>query len=126
MVESLINDKLIDYVAMDIKTSPARYALAAGLKELDMDSIFRSVELLMNSGILYEFRTTVVDELHHDGDFHAIGEWIKGAQAYFLQCYKDSGDLIAPAGLHAPSREKLAHLRDIMLQYVPNTQIRGI
>ena len=126
MVEYLIKENLIDFAAMDIKTSPGRYALAAGLKELDMESIFRSVELLMNSNIEYEFRTTVVDEIHHDEDFHAIGEWISGARAYFLQCYKDSGDLIAPNGLHAPSREKLEHLRQIMLPFVPNTDIRGI
>ena len=126
MLSALIKDRLIDFAAMDIKTSPGRYALAAGLKELDMDSIFRSVDILMGSEIEYEFRTTVVDEIHHDEDFHAIGEWIKGARAYYLQCYKDSGDLIAPDGLHAPSKEKLEHLREIMLPFVPNTQIRGI
>ncbi len=126
MVEQLIRDKLIDYVAMDIKTSPKRYALAAGLKQLDMDNIFRSVDLLLNGDLEYEFRTTVVDEIHHDDDFIEIGEWIEGAHAYFLQCYKKSGDLISPDGLHAPSVQKMEHYRDIVLPFVPNTELRGI
>ena len=126
MVEQLISDKLIDYVAMDIKTSPKRYALAAGLKELDMGSIFTSVDLLLNGDLEYEFRTTVVDEIHHDDDFIEIGEWLHGARAYFLQCYKNSGDLIAPDGLHAPSVQKMEHYRDIVLPFVPGTEIRGI
>ena len=126
MLKQLIDEKLIDYAAMDIKTSPGRYALAAGLKALDMDSIFDSVEILMNSDIDYEFRTTVVDEIHHRDDLIEIGEWIKGAKAYYLQCYKNSGDLISPDGLHAPSLQKLEHFREIVLPFVPNTEIRGI
>ena len=126
MLKMLIDERLIDYVAMDIKASPSHYCFAAGLKEIDMEPIFDSTEILLKSKIEFEFRTTVVDEIHHEEDFRAIGEWIKGAMAYYLQCYKDSGDLIAPAGLHAPSREKLEHYREIMLPFVPNTGIRGI
>ena len=126
MLKSLIDEHLIDYAAMDIKASPSRYALAAGVSELDMDRIMDSADLLMNCGIDYEFRTTVVDEIHHDEDMLATGKWLKGAKAYFLQCYKDSGDLISPEGLHAPSREKLEHLRELVLPYIPNTQLRGI
>ncbi|MCR5322605.1 MAG: anaerobic ribonucleoside-triphosphate reductase activating protein [Lachnospiraceae bacterium] len=126
MLKELIEEGLIDYAAMDIKTSPARYALAAGLKALDMGDIFNSVEILMNSGIDYEFRTTIVDEIHHRDDLIEIGEWIAGAKAYYLQCYKDSGDLISPDGLHAPSLEKLELFRDIVIPFVPNTGIRGI
>ncbi len=126
MLKQLIDEKLIDYAAMDIKTSPARYALAAGLKTLDMDSIFSSVEILLKGDIDYEFRTTIVDEIHHRDDLIEIGEWIKGAKAYFLQCYKNSGDLISPDGLHAPSLQKLEHFREIVLPFVPNTEIRGI
>lgn len=126
MLKKLIDEKLIDFVAMDIKSSPSRYALAAGLKTLDMDDIFNSVEILMKSEIDYEFRTTVVDKIHRKDDFIEIGEWIAGAKAYFLQCYKDSGDLISPDGLRAPTIETLEHYRDILLPFVPNTGIRGI
>ena len=126
MLRSLISDGLIDYVAMDIKASPSRYAAACGLKEINMSDILDSIELIMNSGIDYEFRTTVVNEIHHAEDFHSIGEMIKGAKAYFLQCYKDSGDLILPEGLHAPTPEKLESFRQLMLPFVENTQLRGI
>ena len=91
-----------------------------------MDDIFNRVDILMSSDIDYEFRTTVVDRIHQKDDFIEIGEWIAGAKAYFLQCYKDSGDLISPAGLHAPMPETLEHYRDILLPFVPNTEIRGL
>ena len=80
----------------------------------------------MQSGIDYEFRTTVVDGIHTADDFKKIGIWLKGAKAYYLQQYKDSGDLIAPEGLSAPSKETLETYRSILLPYIPNTAIRGI
>ena len=126
MLEDLISRKLIDFVAMDIKSSPEGYGKATGLKDISMDNIFRSTDLLMQSGTDYEFRTTVVDGIHTADDFKKIGIWLKGAKAYYLQQYKDSGDLIAPKGLSAPSKETLEKYRGILLPYIPNTSIRGI
>ena len=126
MLEDLIGHRLIDFVAMDIKSSPEGYSKATGLKDMSMDDIFRSTDLLMQSGIDYEFRTTVVDGIHTADDFKKIGIWLKGAKAYYLQQYKDSGDLIAPEGLSAPSKETLETYRSILLPYIPNTAIRGI
>ncbi len=125
MIADLINRGLIDYIAMDIKSSPEGYSKAVGLKDMSMDNIFRSVDLIMQSGIDYEFRTTVVDGIHTADDFKKTGIWIKGAKAYYLQQYKDSGDLIAPRGLASPSKETLEKYREILLPYVPNTSIRG-
>ncbi|MBQ3913454.1 MAG: anaerobic ribonucleoside-triphosphate reductase activating protein [Lachnospiraceae bacterium] len=125
MIADLIDRGLIDYIAMDIKSSPEGYSKAVGLKDLSMDNIFRSVDLIMQSGIDYEFRTTVVDGIHTADDFKKTGIWIKGAKAYYLQQYKDSGDLIAPRGLASPSKETLEKYREILLPYVPNTSIRG-
>ena len=125
MLEELIDRKLVDHVAMDIKSSPEGYGRAVGLRDMSMDNIFRSVDLLMQSGIEYEFRTTVADGIHTADDFRKIAVWIKGAKAYFLQQYKDSGDLIAPQGLSSPSRETLESYRNILLPFVPNTSIRG-
>lgn len=126
MLEELINSRLIDFVAMDIKSSPEGYPKATGLKDISMDNIFRSTDLLMQSGIDYEFRTTVVDGIHTSDDFKKIGVWIKGAKAYYLQQYRAKGDLIAPDGLSAPSKETLEGYREILLPYVPDTHIRGI
>ncbi len=125
MIADLIDRGLVDYIAMDIKSSPEGYSKAVGLKEMSMDNIFRSVDLIMQSGIDYEFRTTVVDGIHTADDFKKTGIWIKGAKAYYLQQYKDSGDLIAPRGLASPSKETLEKYREILLPYVPNTSIRG-
>lgn len=126
MVKDIIDHKLIDYIAMDIKASPSNYAAAVGLGSISMDKIFASAELIMNSGLDYEFRTTVVDGLHSADDFKHIGKWIAGCKAYYLQQYKDSGDLIAPEGLSSPSLVTLNQYRNILLTDIPNTYIRGI
>ena len=123
-LESLLRQGLADYVAMDIKNSPQKYALTAGLSGLDLAPIRRSVKLLMDGPVPYEFRTTVVDELHKAEDFEAIGQWIAGARAYFLQPFTDR-DSVPFAGLHAPARADLEKYASIARVYVPYTSIRG-
>ena len=73
----------------------------------------------------YEFRTTVVDELHAAEDFEAIGRWIAGARRCFLQAFTDR-DSVPFAGLHAPSDESMRAYADIARRYVPDTQLRGV
>lgn len=120
----LLQNGLIDYIAMDIKNSPANYQKTSGA-DVDLNKIRDSVQLIMNSGLPYEFRTTVVQELHCEEDFHAIGKWLQGAQAYYLQCFEDSGDILCP-GLHAPSKAQLEHYLAIAGSYIKNTHLRGI
>ena len=120
----LLQKDLIDYVAMDIKNSPQKYDTTAGATGI-LPQIKESVDLIMNSGIDYEFRTTVVKELHEASDFHAIGTWLQGAKAYYLQCFVDSGDILCP-GLHAPEKDELEHYLAIAGSYIPNTHLRGI
>ena len=86
------------------RTRPEKYAVTCGLCEMDLDSGQESIDLLMNSGIDYEFRTTVVQEFHQAEDFHGIGELIKGAKHYYLQCFTDR-DSVPFGNLHAPSAE---------------------
>ena len=124
-LEGLLQERLVDYVAMDIKNSPEKYALTAGLERLDLSPVRRSVSLLMESSIPYEFRTTVVDELHKAEDFEAMGQWIAGAKAYFLQPFTDR-DSVPFAGFHAPSRENLEKYASMARVYVPYTSIRGL
>ena len=124
-LEGLLREKLVDYVAMDIKNSPAKYALTVGLEHLDLAPIRQSVRLLMEGDTPYEFRTTVVDQLHKAEDFEAIGQWIAGAKAYFLQPFTDR-DAVPFAGLHAPAQEALEAYASILRPYVPNAQIRGM
>lgn len=122
---SLMEKGLVDYVAMDIKNSPAKYAQTIGFDEYDLENIKESVKYLMEGGIPYEFRTTVVREFHKREDFEAIGQWLCGAENYYLQGFVDSGDLIRP-GLRGYTREIMEQALDIVKKYVPNAQLRGL
>ncbi|MBQ7542346.1 MAG: anaerobic ribonucleoside-triphosphate reductase activating protein [Clostridia bacterium] len=116
---------LVDYVAMDIKNSPEKYAVTCGLPMFDLSKVRQSAAFLKEGNIPYEFRTTVVDEFHEAADMEAIGRWIAGARAYYLQNFVDSGACIRD-GLHAKSPQELQLFRSLLTKYVPNTQIRGI
>ena len=124
MLESLIRDGLVDYVAMDIKTSIENYGRVSGIPDIDTSKIERSIDLLLSGTVPYEFRTTVVRELHTAPDFYSIGRRIEGARAYFLQSFKDSGDLIED-GFSSYSGAEISELLDIVKVYIPNAQIRG-
>lgn len=123
-LEKLLQRGLIDYIAMDIKNSPEKYERTAGAEGI-LPPVKESVELIRSCGIEYEFRTTVVAELHQPEDFHGIGQWIRGAKAYYLQCFEDSGDILCP-GLHAPTKAQLEQYLAIAGSYIPNTHLRGI
>ncbi len=118
----IIDEKTADYIAMDIKSSPESYSAAAGV-DTDIDKINKSIDLIMSCGIPYEFRTTVVKGIHTAEDFAKIGERIKGARAYYLQTFKDSGNLIG-GGFESFSAEEMSGFKNLLLPYVPNTQIR--
>ena len=125
LLEEILGAGLADYVAMDIKNSPEKYAQTAGLERLDLEPVRRSAALLMAGGTDYEFRTTVVDELHEAADFEAIGAWIAGARRYFLQAFTDR-DTVPFGNLHAPSAEKLREYLAIARRYVPDSRLRGV
>lgn len=85
MLKDVIDQKLVDYVAMDIKAPLIKYELVAHTKELDINSICKSINLIMTSGVDYEFRTTLVHTFLRPNDFEQIGELVRGAKRYFLQ-----------------------------------------
>ncbi len=125
LLERLINDGIIDYVAMDIKNSPEKYSVTAGVKNLDMKKITKSVEILKGGRVDCEFRTTVVKQFHTVGDISAAAEFIAGAPRYFLQNFSDSGNLIGE-NMSAVSKETLEEMKAAATRFVENTQIRGI
>src|SRR3989338_1289419 len=84
ILKSLIDDGLLDYIAMDIKSSKEKYSKAAGIK-VDIDKIQESINLIRDSGVDYEFRTTVVPDFFSEEDAKSIGEWLKGSKKYALQ-----------------------------------------
>lgn len=125
MLSSLIANGLVDYVAVDIKSSVKNYTKACGLS-VDMDRIKESVQILMNSDIEYEFRTTVVQELHDADDFVSIGKWLSGSRAYYLQSFKDSGDLVGGSEFHAPSRAQMEQYKELLVPYIKKVELRGV
>lgn len=125
VLEALVREGLLDYVAMDIKQGPEKYNFISQMRGFDIEKIKDSVSFLMEGTVPFEFRTTVVKELHEKEDFAAIGAWLKGAPAYFLQPYRDSEQVILPGFSSYPYAE-LVEIRDILLPWIPNTVIRGM
>ena len=124
VTESLIKDGLVDYVAMDIKSSLEGYSEICGVN-IDTDKIVKSIGLLINGNTEYEFRTTVVKEYHNAEKFRSIGKLIKGADKYFLQGYIDS-DRVLEKGLSGYERKELESFAEIVSEYVKKVNIRGV
>jgi pyruvate formate lyase activating enzyme len=126
VLKRLVNDRLIDYVAMDIKNSPQKYAYTCGLPEsYDLAKIEESINFLMEGNVDFEFRTTVAKPFHTEDDFYKIGEWIKGSEKYFLQQFKDSGDIIGKE-ISSFNESEMEGFLNILLPFVPNAQLRGV
>ena len=124
-LRAVVEAGAVDYVAMDIKNCKARYAETAGVPGLDLAPIEKSVQFLMEGSVDYEFRTTVVKELHNKADFDEIGRWLKGAKRYFLQSFKDSGDILSP-GLSPMEKADLLEIRDRLRAEIPGVELRGV
>ena len=124
-LRKLIDSGNIDYVAMDIKNCPDRYAETVSIENFDFDPVRKSVQLLLEGKINYEFRTTVVKEFHTPQDMVMIGDLIKGADRYFLQHFIESEGNIQQ-GLSPVCKEQMENMRQIVSEYVKNAELRGI
>ena len=126
VLKKLVSSGLVDYVAMDIKNCPEKYAYTCGLPDgYDLAKINESISYLMEGNVDFEFRTTVAKPFHDESDFQKIGEWIKGSEKYFLQQFKDSGDIIGK-GISSFNESEMEKFLNVLLPFVPNTQLRGI
>ena len=123
VLKSAVESGYVDYVAMDIKTSLDEYPVVAGIKNLDVSRIERSVELLKSGAVDYEFRTTVVEPLHHKENFEKIGELLKGCRRYYLQSFVDSGNIIGK-NCFPPSQEQLKNYLKTVSNYIESVSIR--
>lgn len=135
ILKALLEEGLLDYVSMDIKNALKKYLSTIGIPEsvsgfnnLITDSVRQSAELLMQSSIPYEFRTTVVKELHNEEDLLSIGKWLNGANAYYLQSFRDSETLVGASlgQFHAYEPEQLRAFRDLLKPYFETVEVRGI
>lgn len=124
MLAELMEKKWVDYVAMDIKAPLDKYDKVCGVP-VDLDKIERSVELLKCGEIAYEFRTTIVRELHTKEDILEIGKWLSGAEHYYLQSYQETDKNICQ-GFSAMDKEELFELEKTLQAYVKNVKLRGV
>lgn len=124
LLKELIDEKLVDYVAMDIKNSLGKYAQTVGLNTINLNPITKSIELLKNSGIDYEFRTTLIKEYHTQSDIEQIAELIKGAKNYALQKFVDNGECITH-NLTEVDKETVDSYVEIVKPFVQNVKVRG-
>lgn len=124
-LRELVEEGLIDYVAVDVKNTPEKYPLTTGIRELSLEPFRKTLSFLLSGVVPYEFRTTVVRELHTPDDIGKIGQWIQGAERYFLQCFVDSGETIQ-SGFSAPSLETIKEMRDRAKPFVKEIGVRGV
>ena len=124
-LRSLVEEGLVDYVAMDIKNSPEKYAATVGLPGFDLNPIQESAAFLLSGTVDYEFRTTAVAEFHDDASFEGIARWLSGAKRYYIQCFTDRESVIRP-GLHTPTEAQLERWADIVRPSIPDVELRGV
>ncbi len=122
----LVRDGLVDRVAMDVKNAPALYGRTVGLERFELAEVERSKNFLLGGTVDYEFRTTVVRGLHTAESLVEAAKWIAGAKEYYLQQFKDSGDVIALEGLGAFDEREMHALAEAVRPIVPSVQVRGV
>ena len=125
MLKDLVNSRLIDYVAMDIKSSLKGYSKACGIKNIDLAPIQESIDFLLEEKCGYEFRTTAVEEFLSSDTVSDIGLLIKGAKRYYLQGYVES-EFVPDKSLHAIPKEKLLQYVQELSKSICLVEIRGI
>ncbi|MBE6737729.1 MAG: anaerobic ribonucleoside-triphosphate reductase activating protein [Ruminococcaceae bacterium] len=124
-LKALCKKGLIDYVAMDIKNSKQKYAVTVGKKLFDLTSVSESVDFLKKGNVPYEFRTTVTKDFHTMEDLLSIAKWLSGCDAYYLQQFVDSGNLIDNT-ITGYSDDELKLMYKELKKILPCTQLRGV
>jgi len=125
VLKGLVQEGLIDYVAMDIKNSLPRYPETVGVSDFHPEKIQESVDFLMNGSLDYEFRTTVTRELHSKKELIEIGKWLQGCSRYYLQQYQESASVIRPVfSKYTP--EEILQLKELLEGYIKEVYVRGV
>ncbi len=125
MVKQVVDERLVDFVAMDIKNDKANYAKIIGFDKYDTAKVEKTVDFLMNCGVDYEFRTTLIDNYHKKDNVLAICEWIKGADKYCMQKFKDTGSCLSSSGLSPVSDQTAKDFSVLANKYVKKVILRG-
>lgn len=124
-LNSLLSKNLVDYVAMDLKSSKDGYAKAIGLDSLDISLIEESVDILQASSIDHEFRTTLVKELHGPKEIEGIGNWLNRNQKLYLQKFEDKGSNIQK-NLTGFNDFEMKAIQNTLKSYIDFVEVRGL
>ena len=124
-LEALLDAGLLDYVAMDVKNAPSAYLETAGTDKDVLPAVEKSICLLKEGRVPYEFRTTVVKGLHNDARMQEIGAWLGDVPHYFIQNFSDRGEVLTE-GLEGFIPSELEGLLAAVLPYIPSAKIRGL
>lgn len=131
VLKQLVGAGLVDYVAMDVKNGPSRYARTVGLEKVDLAAVEESLRFLVDGGIGYELRTTLVSQLHDGASMEEMGQWLSGLvprkkpRQLFLQSFVDR-DTVAFSGLCAPGENEVLSFADILTPYIEKVTIRNL
>lgn len=124
-LSAILEEGLVDYVAMDIKNAPEKYPITCGIPGLDTAPVAESVKLLRQSGVDFEFRTTLVREFHTPEDLLAIGRWLEGSPRYFLQAFVDSGNLVG-SGCSPFTPQEMRDFTQLLRPFFREVSLRGV
>lgn len=124
-IKYLVEEGLIDYVAMDIKNTLEKYPTTIGTQTLYMSEVKESIDYLLSNVVDYEFRTTLVKEFHNQEDIIEIAKMIAKAKRYYLQNFMDS-ECVIQKGLHGFTKEEIETIAKSIQLYVQEVNIRGI
>lgn len=125
VLQQLIDDEMLDYVAMDIKECPEKYPIAAECKGFLVEKVEESVQILLKNKVEYEFRSTICGGLQTYDDIRAMGTWLDGAKAIYLQPYQES-DKVIKKGYGTPSKKLLEDYVEILSSTIEKVEIRGL
>lgn len=123
-IQEFIYKGLVDYIAMDVKNRFLKYPITIGRTDFNLSNIDKSIAILKRGDVDYEFRTTIIDELHNDDDMKELAKMLKGAKRYYLQKFEDSDTVIKKGAFTAPSEEKMQHFIEIVKEEIPAAEIR--
>lgn len=130
VLKAVVNAGLVDYVAMDVKNCPERYAATVGMAKVSMEAIEQSLRFLMEGKVDYELRTTVVQQLHDEGAVLDMGRWLYGLNQnakipkIFIQPFVNRSSVL-DQNLHAPENGKISRFVELLCTFATEVSIRG-
>ena len=124
MLKELIDNRLIDYAAIDIKSGLSGYNKIIGKAKAPINELLKSISIFKEGNIDYEFRTTLVKEFHSTRDILEIVYLLKGEDMLYLQKFTDHGTCIGE-NLHEVDKEKALEYQDLLSKFINNVYLRG-